>query len=47
MELVEWSELSNRQRLSLGRDRSECRLDAVGEADGARVVAYFVVGTGS
>jgi hypothetical protein len=26
MELVEWGELSDRQRLTLGRDRRECRL---------------------
>jgi hypothetical protein len=34
VELIEWSELNNRQRLTFEHDRCECRLDAVGEADG-------------
>src|SRR5262252_7414835 len=43
MELVEWSELRDGQRLIFGRDRRQCRLDAVGEAKGAIVFAYFDV----
>ena len=46
MELIEWSELSNRQRLNFGRDRCECRLDAVGKADGTLVFAYIDVRIG-
>src|SRR5215469_5675568 len=40
---VEWSELRDGQRLIFGRDRRQCRLDAVGEAKGAIVFAYFDV----
>ena len=38
VELIEWIELSNRQRLTFGRDRCQCRLDAVGEADSTIVL---------
>ena len=41
MELVEWSELRDGQRLIFGRDRRQCRLDAVGEAKG--VIVFSVL----
>ena len=46
MELVEWSELIDGQRLTFGRDRRERRLDAVGEVRGAIVLAHFGGGIG-
>ena len=46
MELVEWGELSDGQRLTFGRDRRERRLDPVDEARGAIVLAHLGGGIG-
>ena len=46
MKLIEWSELSDGQRLTFGCDRGERRLDPVGEVRGAVVLAHLGGGIG-
>src|SRR5262249_19670887 len=40
VELVEWCELSDAQRLTIGCKGGECRLDPVSETSGSIVLAY-------